>query len=107
MRKERSTAVGAEVGVAETLTRTTCFLSEAQDYNLDVLALHTGRAKGNLIREGIALVLRQHGFPENDRVQIQIGALAANGASANGQARNGHNGNGHIKNGHGKNEARE
>jgi hypothetical protein len=85
MRKERAISVKQEVGTGEALTRTTCFLSQTQDYNLDVLALHSGKSKGNLIREGIAMVLKQNGFPDNDRVQIHLAGSVLNGIPGNGQ----------------------
>src|SRR5215472_7207476 len=94
MRKERARSVKAAIADGETLTRTTCFLSEAQDYNLDVLALHSGKSKGNLIREGIVMVLKQYGFPEHDRVIIQLGLQPANGhqhTSVSGQPQVGDN----------------
>jgi hypothetical protein len=95
MRKERAKTVKQDLETQDTITRTTCFLSEAQDYNLDVLALHSGKSKGYLIREGIAMVLKQYGFPENDRVEIQIAVQSLNSDQQNGL--NGHPGSRHRK----------
>ena len=72
MRKERAHFVKAAIADGASVTRTTCFLSEAQDYNLDVLALNSGKSKGNLIREGIAMVLKHYGLPEDSRVEFRI-----------------------------------
>jgi hypothetical protein len=87
MRKERAHSVRASMAEGESLTRTTCFLSEAQDYNLDVLALNCGKSKGTLIREGIAMVLRHYGLPEDSRVEFRI--VADQNGSVNRNARNG------------------
>lgn len=53
-------------------TRTTIFLNDVLDHNLDLLALQTGKHKGELIREGIRQVLQQHHYRPDQKASFHV-----------------------------------
>lgn len=56
--------------------RTTIFLTEALNENLDALALITGRPKGEIVRQAVSEYIRQHkGFDPSKKPKITVSYL--------------------------------
>jgi predicted DNA-binding protein len=69
MRKERTASAGSSDHYAK---RTTIFLTSVMDHNLDLLALETGKPKGELIREGISKVLTEHEYRVDQKATFTV-----------------------------------
>jgi hypothetical protein len=54
------------------LTRTTIFLTETLNENLDALALKTGEPKGALVRQAVSDFLKTHGLQPDKRPKVTV-----------------------------------
>jgi predicted DNA-binding protein len=70
-RKERAASLESADGRARVL-RTTIFLTDVLDHNLDLLALETGRPKGDLIRDGISKILVEYNYRPNQKAVFTV-----------------------------------
>ncbi len=70
-RKERAASLDSSGGPARVL-RTTIFLTDVLDHNLDLLALETGRPKGDLIRDGVSRILRDHQYQTDQKAVFKV-----------------------------------
>ena len=70
MTKERA-VTSAATGQPK-LQRTTIFLTDVLDHNLDLLALETGRHKGELIRDGISRILVEHNYRPDQKASFSV-----------------------------------
>jgi predicted DNA-binding protein len=67
VRKSRRPTDGERI-----VARTTIFLTDVLDHNLDLLCLESGRPKGDLIREGIERVLVEHGYDPKVKATLKV-----------------------------------
>jgi hypothetical protein len=70
-RKERAASFGSAETRAKVL-RTTIFLTDVLDHNLDLLALETGKPKGELIRDGISRILEDHQYRPDRKAVFSV-----------------------------------
>jgi Ribbon-helix-helix domain len=61
-----------EARQATKFTRTTIFMTDVLNHNLDAFALTTGEAKGEIVRKAVSEYLEKHGFTPNKRPKITI-----------------------------------
>jgi hypothetical protein len=54
------------------LMRTTIFLTETLNENLDALALKTGEPKGLLVRKAVSDFLKTHGLQPDKRPKVTV-----------------------------------
>jgi len=79
MRKEKSSAVAAgsndfhSLEPGAKIARTTVFLTETLNENLDALALVSGRPKGEIVREALSeFIGKQKGFDPKRKPKIVV-----------------------------------
>ena len=70
-KKEKADSFRSAEAPAKVL-RTTIFLTDVLDHNLDLLALETGKPKGELIRDGIARVLRDYQYSPDQKAVFSV-----------------------------------
>ena len=74
MRKEKagSVATNGEFNGVPRITRTTVFLTDVLNENLDALALTTGEAKGEIVRKALSEYMEKKGMQPDKRPKIKV-----------------------------------
>ncbi len=73
MRKERADSISSNGNTAAPrVARTTVFLTDLLNENLDALALSTGLAKGELVRRALTQYITQEGLNPHKKPKIKV-----------------------------------
>lgn len=75
MRKEKAIGVATSNGTlngATKITRTTIFLTDVLNENLDALALTTGEPKGEIVRKALTEYIRNKGLEPDKKPKIRV-----------------------------------
>ena len=52
--------------------RSTVIFTDIQAHNLELLGLEINKGRGELVREGVDLILKQHGYPTDKKVTFTV-----------------------------------